>query len=308
MKKYITESALIFTTIIWGGAFPAVKSALSYVSPMTFLSLRFCFALLLLLPFVKKVFSSVTKDLFTSGLLLGAFYFLGFAFQTVGLKYTTATKSGFITGTFVIFTPILQMIIEKRKPSKESMAGISLVIIGLVLLSSGASSTLDVFKEIGSNFNYGDFLTLICAIFYAFYIVYLDVVSKKFEFMPLVFFQVAVTAVGSVVVALLFSSINVESLNINFSAVLIFAILYTGLLSTILTTILQTRYQKYISPTKAGIIFSLEPIFSAVFAFFTLNEKISIFGGIGCLFIFGGLLVSEIFSLNSLESISSGEG
>jgi drug/metabolite transporter (DMT)-like permease len=308
MKKYIGEGALILTTIIWGGAFPAVKIALPFTSPMMFLSLRFSLALLLLLPFVKIIFSSAEKNIWKGEMLIGFLYFLGYAFQTAGLQYTTATKSGFITGTFVIFTPIFQLIIEKRKPSKQSLIGIASVIIGLLFLSSTGTSILEVFEEIGSNFNFGDLLTLICAIFYSLYIVYLDIYSKKLEVMPLVFFQIGVTALGSIIVALFLSSVNIESLAITFNDTLIFAVLYTAILSTILTTTLQTKFQKYISPTRAGIIFSLEPIFSALSAFFTLNEKISIFGGVGCLFIFAGLLVSEIFSSNSLESITPEEG
>lgn len=314
MKKYANEGILIIITIIWGGAFPAVKMALDYAQPMVFLSLRFSFALLLLLPFITKIFSSFPKGLFKAGIILGLLYFFGFAFQTAGLKYTTATKSGFITGTFVIFTPIFQMIIEKRRPTKASIFGIAFVILGLVFLSSSGNSVLDFIEEIGSNFNFGDFLTLICAIFYSLYIVYLDIVSKKFEIMPLVFFQIAVTAIGAIILALFFSSLNIESMHVNFKAALIITILYTAILSTILTTILQTKYQKFISPTRAGIIFSLEPIFSAIFAFFILNEKISIFGGIGCLLIFSGLLVSEIFQSNfsgfsqkTVSEISSGD-
>ncbi len=301
MKKYAGIGTLIFVTIIWGGAFPAVKIALRYISPMAFISLRFSFALILLLPFVGKIFKRFSKELLIGGCVLGIFYFLGFAFQTAGLKYTSATKSGFFTGTFVIFTPLFQMVVEKRMPSKESIIGTILVLFGLVLLSSGGNSVFEVFEELGSNFNFGDFLTVVCAVFYAVYIVYLDIYSKKFDEMPLVFFQIAVTAVGGILLTLFFAGTGIEEVHINFSNVLIYAVLYTAILSTILTTFLQTKYQKLITPTKAGIIFSLEPIFSGVFAFFILSEKISIFGAIGCVFIFAGLLVSEAFgkSVNS---------
>ncbi len=301
MKKYVGIGTLIFVTIIWGGAFPAVKIALRYISPMAFISLRFSFALIILLPFIGKIFKKSSKELLIGGCVLGIFYFLGFAFQTAGLKYTSATKSGFFTGMFVVFTPVFQMIIERRIPSKESIIGTILVLFGLILLSSGGKSILQLFQEIGSNFNFGDFLTIICAVFFSAYVVYLDIYSKKFDEMPLVFLQIAITAVGGVLLTLFFAGTGIEKMHINFSNVLIYAVLYTAILSTILTTFLQTKYQKYITPTKAGIIFSLEPIFSAVFAFFILSEKISIFGAIGCLFIFAGLLVSEAFgkSVNS---------
>lgn len=307
IKKYKSESALILTTLIWGGTFPAVKAALDYSSPMTFISLRFTLALLILLPFVKKIFSGKSipnKKLIFGGIIIGFLYFLEFAFQTTGLKYTSASKSGFITGTFVIFVPFFQLLIEKRKPSKENLIGILLVLLGLIFLSSSGNSILNVFSEIGGNFNFGDFLTLLCAVFYALYVVYLDIISKKFDYMPLVFMQIAVTAVGSIFLSIFFSFLKIDSFKIDLNSPLIFAVLYTGIFATVLTTILQTKYQKFITPTKAGIIFSFEPVFAAVFAFFALSEKISNFSIIGCVFIFSGLLVTEIFKKKNLKNES----
>jgi drug/metabolite transporter (DMT)-like permease len=295
MRKYIALGALILTTLIWGGTFVIIKESLSYVSPMVFISSRFLFATLLLLPFAGIIFKGSSSVEFKGGLLLGLLYFVGFATQTIGLNFTTATKSGFITGTFVIFTPILQLIIEKRKPSKWNIIGIILVIFGMIFLSSHGEKVYDVFSELGSNFNIGDFLTLICAIFYSGYIVYLDIISKKAKFMPLVFIQIALTAVGGVLFLYIFSASGIESIRIEFNQYVIFALLYTAILATILTTGLQTRFQKYVTPTKAAIIFSFEPIFAALFAYLLINERLGSFGVIGGIFIFAGLLVSEVF-------------
>jgi drug/metabolite transporter (DMT)-like permease len=295
MRKYIALGALILTTLIWGGTFVIIKESLSYVSPMVFISSRFLFATLLLLPFAGIIFKGSSSVEFKGGLLLGLLYFVGFATQTIGLNFTTATKSGFITGTFVIFTPILQLIIEKRKPSKWNIIGIILVIFGMIFLSSHGEKVYDVFSELGSNFNIGDFLTLICAIFYSGYIVYLDIISKKAKFMPLVFIQIALTAVGGVLFLYIFSASGIESIRIEFNQYVIFALLYTVILATILTTGLQTRFQKYVTPTKAAIIFSFEPIFAALFAYLLINERLGSFGVIGGIFIFAGLLVSEVF-------------
>jgi drug/metabolite transporter (DMT)-like permease len=298
MKKYLSEGALLLNTIIWGATFALIKTALNDISPMMFISFRFTLAALLLLPIYKSVLKVLNKQLLIQGVFLGLLYFLGFASQTIGLKYTTATKSGFITGTFVVFTPIFQVFIEKRMPGKGSLIAIVLVIAGLVLLSSKGESLLDVFNEIGTNFNIGDFLTLICAIFFALYLVYLDIISKQHPYMPLVFLQIAVTAIGGILMAGIFSTTGIEEpfyvLNFN----VVFAIIYTALLATVLTTILQTKYQKFVTPTKAGIIFSLEPIFAAVLAYMLLTEQISNFGFIGCILIFTGLLASELIDKN----------
>ena len=187
MKKFTAEGALLLATTIWGATFVIIKSALSDISPMLFVSIRFSFAALVLIPFIFKILKRVDKKTFFGGLIVGVFYFLGFASQTAGLNFTSATKSGFITGTFVLFTPIFQLIIEKRKPAKGSLIGIFLVLLGLIFLSSKGNTFLNVFIEIGENFNIGDFLTLLCAVFFALYIVYLDIESKKLDLMSLVF-------------------------------------------------------------------------------------------------------------------------
>jgi len=288
------EYALLFTTVIWGGTFAIIKSALGSISPMMFLSLRFSIAAIIFLPFVFGRLRKLDAESIKGGVILGFLYFGGFAAQTLGLNYTSATKSAFITGTFVIFTPIFQILIEKKLPGKGNIIGIILVAGGLLFLSSRGANFLDVIHELGTNFNVGDYLTLICAVFYSLYIVYLDIVSKKIDTLSLVFMQIAVTAVGAIAGAMIFEASGIEICRIILNKNVIFAVLYTSILATILTTTLQTKFQKYTPPAKAGIIFSFEPIFASIVAFFLISEKISNFGLIGCIFIFCGLLISEV--------------
>lgn len=298
MKKYVGEIALFTITIFWGVTFPIIKLALNDISPMFFISLRFSLAALLLLPFLWKPLINSNFDTIKAGLLLGSLYFIGFATQTVGLKYTTATKSGFITGTFVIFIPILQLIIERRKPSRGNIVGVLFVVIGLILLSSRGETVLDILSEIQNNLNVGDFLTLICAIFYALYVVYIDVITKKYDYKALIILQVLFTGLTAFIFTLLFDLGNIETLKYDFNKTVILVILYTTIFSSILATVVQTKYQKTVTPTKAGIIFSLEPIFAALFAFLIINEGLSNFGILGCIFIFTGVLVSELYGKN----------
>lgn len=294
MKKFISEGALIFTTLLWGVTFVVIKLALTDVSPLLFVSLRFSIAAIIMLPFVFGILKASKKEILVGGVILGLLNFAGYATQTVGLNFTSATKSGFITGTFVVFTPVLQLIIEKRIPKKENVFGILLVLFGLILLSSKGTSIFDVFSEIGQNFNIGDFFTLLCAIAFAGYIVYLDIISHKIDYKLLVFVQIAVTGICSWVFTYILSVSGLEKFSFSLNTTVMFSVFYTAILATILATSLQTKYQKYVTPTKAAIIFSLEPIFAAFFAFFIINEKISGFGFVGCIFIFTGLLVSEL--------------
>ncbi len=292
--KYKGETALLTATLIWGATFTIIKSALNDVSPLIFISLRFTLAALILLPFLFKALKGITKPVLLGGITLGVFYFLGFATQTIGLNYTSATKSGFITGSFVLFTPLLQITIERKLPSKGSVAGIILVVIGLIFLSSSGTSLLSVFSEIGGGFNLGDFFTLLCAFFFSLYVVYLDIISRKYDYRPLVFLQIAVTGICGILFAVILSFSGLETPHIEFTVNLLFAVGYTSILATIVTTIIMTKYQKLILPARAGIIYSFEPIFSAIVAFFVLREKISNFGFIGGALIFSGLLVSEL--------------
>jgi len=291
--KYKSELFLILVTILWGATFVIVKEALNDISSMAFIAIRFILAGILLLPFLVK--KKLSKDAVQAGILLGVFLFLGFAAQTVGLKFTSATKSGFLTGTAVIIVPLLQVIIEKKPPTKGVLVGIFVVLIGISFLSSGGDSILNLFNDIGANFNLGDALTLICAFFFALYIVFLDIKTNLYDFWILLFLQIITTAVLSVFFLFFFEGLNLEPIKINLTNNLIYAILYTSIFATLITTALQTKYQKNVTPAKAGIIFSFEPIFAALFAFFVLGEKITNFGYLGAALIILGLLISELY-------------
>lgn len=293
-RRYRAEIALFSNAVIWGGTFVIIKSALEDVSPMMFLGSRFMLASLLILPFVITQLKSAGTANYRDGIILGIFLFIGFAVQTIGLRYTTATKSAFITGTFVVFTPLFQTILEKRAPSVSNIIGIVLVFFGISFLSSSGNSLLSVFYELAGNFNIGDFLTLICAIFYAVYIVYLDIISNRNDYKFLTFLQIFVTAILAYLFALFFNFTGVEPVIFELSGIVVGAILYTSILATVLTTALQTKFQREVSPTKASLLFSMEPIFAAIFAFFILSEKISIFGLIGCSLIIIGVIISEV--------------
>jgi len=296
-SKYPGEYALLLVTLFWSATFVIVKESLNDISSMLFIAFRFTIAGLLFAPFLFKKNIKFTLSAVLSGALLGLLLFGGFASQTVGLKYTLATKSAFITGSSVVMIPIFQTLIEKRLPTKGAIFGTIFVLVGILFLSSGGNSIFTFLETLGSDFNFGDFLTLICAVFFALYVVYLDIISKKYDFLLLLFMQFAVTAILSFAAAILFSLSNLEPIRVNFSNNLIFGLFYTAIFATLIATALQTKYQKLITPTKAGIIFSFEPIFAAIIAFVAINERITTLGFIGGVLIFIGLLTSELFDV-----------
>jgi drug/metabolite transporter (DMT)-like permease len=297
-SKYINEAALLFMTLIWGATFVIVKQSLNDASSMLFIAMRFSLAGIILFFILLYRKQKLIKEAIVPGIILGVILFFSFATQTIGLKYTSATKSGFITGSCVVMIPIFQMIIEKKTPRKGVSIGAVIVFIGILFLSSRGNSLANLLKEVGANFNFGDGMTLLCAVFCAIYIVAIDIIAPKYNFWMLLFAQIVVVAILSLIAALIFKAATIESMRINFTPYLIFGVLYTGILATLLTTAIQTKYQKFVSPAKAGIIYSFEPVFAATYAFFLLNEKMSNFGLFGCALIFLGLIVSEVFNSN----------
>lgn len=303
-KKYLGETLLLLVTFIWGATFVIVKESLNDVSSMLFLFIRFAIAGIIILIFLLIKKHPLDKRALVPGLALGFLLFMSFAFQTIGLKYTSATKSGFLTGTFIIFIPVMQIIIEKKMPSRGAIIGTILAIAGILFLSSGGDSFTEILYELGGNFNLGDGLTLVCAVFWAVQVVYMDIYSPKYDFWILFITQLLTVAVLSIVTGLVFDISGAEPFRMNLTPNLWTGILYTSLLATCISFGLQTKYQKVVSPTKAGIIYSFEPIFAALFAFFLLNEKITNFGLVGSALIFLGLIISEVFD-TFLERINS---
>lgn len=301
-RKYKSEIMLLIVTLLWGGTFVIVKESIQDISTMLFILLRFSLAILIFIAWKHKEIFPLKKEHMMPGVILGSILFISFATQTIGLKFTSATKSGFITGTAVVIVPILQTTLEKKLPTVGSALGTIFVFIGILFLSSGGGSLTEFVNDLGGNFNIGDMFTLFCAIAYALYIVYLDMISERMSFWVLVFYQMIVTVVLSSIASVIFAVSGLEPLRISFTADLAFGVFYTAVFATLITTTLQTKYQRFVTPTKAGIIFSFEPIFAAIIAYFAINEKITNFGLIGSVLVFAGLIISETYDIIFLKN------
>ena len=302
-SRFSSESALLLMTLLWGATFVIVKESIRDISSMLFVAGRFGIAgviLFIALVYRKKKF---VKEAFGPGIFLGVFLYLSFITQTIGLKYTTATNSGFITGSSVVIVPFLQFFIQKKKPSRGAIIGTIIVFIGILFLSSGGNSVTAFLSQFGQNFNLGDGLTLACAFFYAFHIVFIDSISTKHDNWILLFTQIITVGVLALLTAFMFAGLSIEPLRVTFSRYLIFGIAYTSIFTTLVTIGLQTKFQKNVTPTQAGIIYSFEPIFAAIFAFFLLNEKISMFGLVGCVLIFLGLIASMLLDPGMVKEV-----
>lgn len=278
-KQRKAEIILLSLTVIWGGTFAIVKGSLGEISPLFFIGIRFLFAALILTILFFPKFKTITIGEVQRATVLGMLFFFGIAVQTIGLQYTTASKAAFLTGTMVIFTPIFQFIMERKAPKLGNVIGVIVVSIGLYFLTSPK----------GAEFNFGDGLNLVCAIIFAVYIVYLDMATQEGDPLNITYVQIVTNCILSLSAALIF-----EDVFIKISNNLISAILYLSLLATTLTLYLQTKWQKETTPTKAAVIFTVEPVFAAAIAYYLLNEVIGVIGLIGGGVIIIGLIISEI--------------
>jgi drug/metabolite transporter (DMT)-like permease len=276
------ELYLLATTVIWGSTFAAVKITMLGMSVMSLMAFRFTAASLLFIALFRTRVFPPSGQAVLRGAILGTLLFLGFVLQTYGLVYTTAAKSSFITSMMVVFAPFLQVLISRKSPTYGNLFGIVIVCGGLWLLTSPE----------GSGFTMGDWLTLLCAFLFAMYIVYLDIISRIIPTLQLSFLQVATCAVLSWVVLL-----PSETLSFPTSGQPLLAFVYLTVCATVLTTVVQTRYQKETTPTRAAIIFSVEPLFATLFASILIDEFIGPQGIVGGIMIVAGILVSELSEL-----------
>ena len=272
------ELVLLATTFIWGGTFVVMKLGFADISPFLFVAIRFTLGTIIFGSFFFPHLRSIRIPTIRKGAILGVLLAVGLVLQTYGLQITTASKSAFITGMMVVFTPAAQMLIGRRLPKLGNLIGVTVVTTGLFFLTSPS----------GSGFNLGDALTLIGAFLFGFYIVYLDIYSKEEELLPLAFLQIATTAI------LGWLLVPFEVPHIHFTWNLLRLFFYTAFLATVVTTYTQTRFQKDTTPTRAGILFTLEPVISAVLAYFVLGEILGMLGMLGALLIVIGILISEL--------------
>ena len=273
------ESYLLSLTIIWGSTFVLTKFILENASPFVYVAVRFFIASLLFAALFFRRLCTISKDTVAKGLVLGVLLFLGFMLQTIGLKFTTASKSAFVTGLMVVFTPIFQLVIERKAPKIGNIIGVVLVAIGLYLLTSPK----------GSEFNIGDALTLVCAVLFSIYTVYLGIFGKEHDPAHLTFIQFAST---TILAAIAIPFLETAHLNLTFNFLLNLA--YLAVMPTVVALYVMAKYQKFTTPTRSAIIYSMEPPVAAIFAFFIIGEQIGMIGVIGGVLILFGLIVSEL--------------
>jgi len=285
VPRWQADLSLALVALIWGATFVVIKGVLSEVSALYFLTLRFslasaCLLLLFWRPLTGNSRSQVGRGL-RGGMIAGVFLWLGYVLQTFGLKYTTAGKSGFLTGFYIALVPLLSAAVYRRWPLLRELAGVAIATAGMVLLTlPGPASALRV--------NLGDLLTLGCAAAFAIHILILSYYSRQELFQAVAFGQILCAALLSAL------SLAFEPPQIRWSANVLSALAITAVLATAVAFAVQTWGQKYTSPTRTALIFSLEPVFALATAVVVGREPLTTTALLGGGLILVGILTVEL--------------
>ena len=273
-SETLPSLALLFAVLLWGSTFVLVKDTLNSVDAFSLVAVRFSIAFVITLAILLFKQERLERDTMRDGVILGALVFLAFITQTIGLNYTTASNSAFITGLSVVLVPIVLFFLGKRLVENDWVACF-LAFGGLALLT---------YKP-GLGLNVGDLLTLACAIIFGFHIVFTGEFVKKRSLLGLMAVQFGTVAILGIPLALL-SGPRLES-----QAVL--PIIFLSLFPTLLSYSIQSWSQKRIAQVKTGVIMSAEPVFAAMFAYLMIGERFTGTQIVGSGLIFVAILVAS---------------
>lgn len=277
-KRLQAELSMVIVACIWGTTFVIVKNALAEIGPLLFLGIRFIAAFIVLAILSFSNIKRISWSTLGYGSLLGSFLLVGYTFQTVGLKYTTSSNAGFITGISVVLVPIIYAILKRCWPELRTIITVVLATLGLFLMSVQTNSF---------TLSYGDFLVLIGAFGFALHIVCVDRYSHRHN--PVAITGIQILFVG---VSCLLIGLNSEPWPGHFSANLVSAFFITSVFATSLAFLLQNAMQKYSTPTRFAIVLTTEPLFAAIAGYFWAGEMLSNRAMAGASLILISMLVS----------------
>lgn len=282
---------LVFVTLLWGMTFVQIKVALAYISPLSFNLVRMTIAAVAMCLIFHRDIARVSGKSIRAGATVGFFLWLGYEFQTTGLKYTTASKSAFLTGICVVLVPLLLALFFRRHVGRWIVVGALTAFFGLYLMAFPGGKEAFRFSSV----NVGDLLSLACAVCFAFQIIFIGRATQKYSFRQIATVQSVVCAMLMAIVDP-FLKMGAPALAMprtTWNPTVIWAVIVTALLCTVLAFSVQAWAQQFTPPTHAALIFSMEPVFAAVASWLFLGERLGSRGGFGAALILGGVLISE---------------
>ena len=278
-SKLVSSLLLLAVSAIWGGAFLSMKGTLERLDVNSFLTWRFLIATLLLIAIRPRVLKKFNRELVLKGALVGIFLGSGYIFQSFGLTLTTVSNTGFITGLYVVITPLIAALILKRNISAFEWFAVAIATVGLGLLSLN-----------GFSFGVGEMLVLISALFFALHIIGLGQWASGLDTYALTVLQLGTCAL------LAFLASTKSGFKSPPDSGVWWSIIYTAIFATALAFIVQTWAQSFIKPTTVAVILAMEVVFAAAFGIWLLTEPLTLRIALG-----GILVIASMYLIIFLE-------
>lgn len=304
-----SDGALIALALMWGTSHVITKEILATHSSAFYTSTRFglaalCFAL----AFAGHLRRSTWQEI-KQGTKLGLLSFTGISFYVVGLSFTQVSKAGFITGLYLVFTPLLGYLLFRTKPTRDHLTGLIIAIAGFALLT---------FPHGEERINWGDLFVLLSAIAWAAHISATSAFASKGDVRSLAAFQVITVAILAATAFFVLKGLGMETMpnpwdsqfvvTIGALAIAVpffWQIGYMAIVVTFVAALLQTWAQSHVNPTHAVILYTLEPVTAAVFAYLVFGEKLGSWQLVGAVLIVAGIMISRLRVASRLTGADS---
>ncbi|MEX1249471.1 MAG: DMT family transporter [Acidimicrobiia bacterium] len=264
-------SALILASFLFGATFVIVKSAIASIGPISFVAWRFVLGAFVLLVITVPRGKQIWRD----GSIAGIALFAGYALQTGGLAFTSATNSALITGLFVVLTPFLAAAFHRYRPSPWSVGAAVIAFVGLFLVTGAENLSLGG----------GDLLTLGCALAFAVHVVALSIFAPRHPVIPLTAVQLTIVALGSIPLAALLDGFAWPARSVWP------AIIVTGLAVSVGAYVLQAWAQNVVGASTTAVVLALEPAFGVATAWVVLDDRLDLRGWVGATMILVAIVV-----------------
>ena len=275
MGNFFLSGSLLLVTVVWGWTFVVVRDAVTAYSVLEFLALRFTIASLCLGPFS---FKRLTRGTFVPGAGIGICLAGGYLLQTYGLRHTTPTNSGLITGLFVVFAPVASYILFRVRIDRVLLLPLGTCLVGTLLLVGGSLEAIRI----------GDGLTLGCAACFGLHIALLSHYAHRHDATALALAQMVAIALLCGLPWLLFESPSFPPVHVWF------ALLITGVLASAAAFTLQTYVQQRLSASRTAIILTMEPVFAVLFGYLLAGDRLSWIQVGGAVLILVAIATSEV--------------
>jgi drug/metabolite transporter (DMT)-like permease len=277
--------ALIAVTAVWGVTFVQVKDAVELYPLFAFLAVRYAIATGALALAGAGRLRSLGRGGVGAGAVLGALLGLGIGLQTAGLERTTVSSTGFITGLYVVFTPLLGLALFRTRVGLEVWLGVMLAVVGLAMLSG---------VHVGSTA--GDLLVLASAVAQALQILMVERYANRYDAIALTLVEMAACLVGFLAIAL-----AREELSLPRGWTVWGALLVTGVFASALAYLIQIWAQRRLSAARIALVFALETVFAGLFGFAIAGDRLGWLGWGGCAAILAGIVLAEPSAARALR-------